>query len=126
MYEELENKNKQYKNQNEELTRDNEVLRNKIENLDNNFILIHNQLEKIKNENSLLKKIKGSTKNKEELINKILEENNNYMSDEKFKYENIQGDKAIGCYPIFGPIFLGSQIKIYNNAFTKEGTTFEK
>ena len=33
---------------------------------------------------------------------------------------------AIGCYPKFGPIFLGCQIRIYDNAFTKGGTTFEK
>ena len=41
-------------------------------------------------------------------------------------YENIQGEDAIGCYPKFGPIFLGCQIRIYDNAFTKGGTTFEK
>ena len=41
-------------------------------------------------------------------------------------YDNIPGDDAIGCYPKFGPIFLGCQIKIFDNAFTKGGTTFEK
>ena len=41
-------------------------------------------------------------------------------------YENIPGEDAIGCYPKFGPIFLGCQIRIYDNAFTKGGTTFEK
>ena len=41
-------------------------------------------------------------------------------------YKNIPGEDAIGCYPKFGPIFLGCQIRIYDNAFTKGGTTFEK
>jgi hypothetical protein len=41
-------------------------------------------------------------------------------------YDNIPGDEAIGCYPKFGPIFLGCQIKIFDNALTKGGTTFEK
>ncbi len=41
-------------------------------------------------------------------------------------YDNIPGDEAIGCYPKFGPIFLGCQIKIFDNFFTKGGTTFEK
>ena len=41
-------------------------------------------------------------------------------------YNIIQGEDAIGCYPKFGPVFLGCQIRIYDNAFTKGGTTFEK
>ena len=41
-------------------------------------------------------------------------------------YDNIPGEDAIGCYPKFGPIFLGCQIRIYDNAFVKGGTTFEK
>ena len=41
-------------------------------------------------------------------------------------YESISGDDAIGCYPSFGPIFLGCQIRIYDNFFIKGGTTFEK
>ena len=41
-------------------------------------------------------------------------------------YGNIPGDDAIGCYPKFGPVFLGCQIKIFDNAFTNGGTTFER
>ena len=41
-------------------------------------------------------------------------------------YENIPGDDAIGCYPKFGPVFLGCQIKIFDNAFINGGTTFER
>ena len=41
-------------------------------------------------------------------------------------YDIIQGEKAIGCYPNFGPVFLGCQIKINNNFFTNGGTTYLK
>ena len=41
-------------------------------------------------------------------------------------YKNIIGEKAIGCYPKFGPIFLGCQIRIYDNAFENGGSTFKK
>ena len=49
-----------------------------------------------------------------------------FSLDKMKTYENIPGDEAIGCYPKFGPIFLGCQIKIFDNAFSKGGTTFEK
>ena len=49
-----------------------------------------------------------------------------FSLDKMETYENIPGDEAIGCYPKFGPIFLGCQIKIFDDAFTKGGTTFEK
>ena len=41
-------------------------------------------------------------------------------------YDNIQGEDAIGCYPKLWLIFLGCQIRIYDNFFTKGGTTFER
>ena len=41
-------------------------------------------------------------------------------------YDIIPGENAIGCYPAYGPIFLGCQIRIYDDAFTKGGTTFQK
>jgi hypothetical protein len=49
-----------------------------------------------------------------------------FSLDKMMTYDNIQGEDAIGCYPKFGPIFLGCQIRIYDNAFSKGGTTFEK
>ena len=49
-----------------------------------------------------------------------------FSLDKMQTYENIPGEDAIGCYPKFGPIFLGCQIRIYDNAFTKGGTTYEK
>ena len=49
-----------------------------------------------------------------------------FSLDKMQVYENIPGEEAIGCYPKFGPIFLGCQIRIYDDAFVKGGTTFEK
>ena len=41
-------------------------------------------------------------------------------------YNIISGEGAIGCYPNFGPVFLGCQIRIYDQFFRNGGTTFEK
>ena len=41
-------------------------------------------------------------------------------------YNIIRGEGAIGCYPNFGPVFLGCQIRIYDQFFRNGGTTFEK
>ena len=41
-------------------------------------------------------------------------------------YDIIPDQDAIGCYPTFGPVFSGCQIRIYDNAFSKGGTTFKK
>ena len=49
-----------------------------------------------------------------------------FSFDKMKTYNNIFGENAIGCYPKFGPVFLGCQIKIYDDAFTKGGTTYEK
>ena len=38
-------------------------------------------------------------------------------------FDVILNEPAIGCYPKFGPVFFGCQIRIYNDFFTKEGTT---
>ena len=54
------------------------------------------------------------------------DENAFVFSLDKMKtYGVIEDENAIGCYPNFGPIFLGCQIRIYDNAFEKGGTTFE-
>ena len=49
-----------------------------------------------------------------------------FSLDKMETYENIEDEDAIGCYPKYGPVFLGCQIKINDNAFSKGGTTFEK
>ena len=49
-----------------------------------------------------------------------------FSLDKMVTYDNIPGEDAIGCYPKFGPIFLGCQIRIYDNFFIRGGTTFEK
>jgi hypothetical protein len=41
-------------------------------------------------------------------------------------YDVIPEEKAIGCYPKYGPVFLGCQIRIFDRAFKNGGTTFEK
>ena len=55
------------------------------------------------------------------------DENAFVFSLDKMKiYNIIPGEDAIGCYPKFGPVFLGCQIRIYDRFFEKGGTTFEK
>ena len=49
-----------------------------------------------------------------------------FSLDKMAIYDNIPEEEAIGCYPKFGPIFLGCQIRIFDNAFKNGGTTFEK
>ena len=49
-----------------------------------------------------------------------------FSLDKMLIYENIPGEDAIGCYPRFGPTFLGCQIRIYDDAFTRGGTTYER
>jgi len=49
-----------------------------------------------------------------------------FSLDKMETYDNIPEEDAIGCYPRFGPIFLGCQIRIYDKAFSKGGTTFER
>ena len=46
-----------------------------------------------------------------------------FSLDKMVIYDNIQGENAIGCYPRFGPVFFGCQIRIFDNSFTKGGTT---
>ena len=41
-------------------------------------------------------------------------------------YPIISGEDAIGCYPKYGPVFLGCQIRIYDEFFLNGGTTFQK
>ena len=59
-------------------------------------------------------------------IDKLDEEAFVFSLDKMKIYENISGENAIGCYPKYGPVFLGCQIRIYDNAFQRGGTTFEK
>ena len=61
-----------------------------------------------------------------ECIEKKDEEAFVFSFDKMMTYDNIPGEDAIGCYPKFGPVFLGCQIRIYDNAFTRGGSTFER
>ena len=61
--------------------------------------------------------------------NSIEKKDNNafIFSLDKLKiYDVIEGEDAIGCYPNFGPVFLGCQIRIYDEFFKKGGSTYEK
>jgi len=49
-----------------------------------------------------------------------------FSLDKKKIYDIIPGEYAIGCYPKYGPVFLGCQIRIFDDFFKKGGTTFEK
>ena len=49
-----------------------------------------------------------------------------FSIDKNKIYEVIPGQNAIGCYPNFGPVFFGCQIRIYDNYTSKGGTTFKK
>ena len=49
------------------------------------------------------------------------------FSIDKNKIFGVLPDQvAIGCYPSFGPIFFGCQIRVYDNFFTKGGSTYLK
>ena len=55
------------------------------------------------------------------------DENAFIFSIDKNKIYGVLPDKdAIGCYPTFGPIFFGCQIRVYDNFFTKGGSTYLK
>ena len=41
-------------------------------------------------------------------------------------YPIIEGQLSTGCYPKYGPVFFGCQIRIYDEFFTKGGTTCHK
>ena len=49
-----------------------------------------------------------------------------FSIDKNKIYDVIPGQNAIGCYPNFGPVFFGCQIRIYDNYSTKGGTTYKK
>jgi hypothetical protein len=46
-----------------------------------------------------------------------------FSFDKKKCYDVIKNEYAVGGYPKFGPVFFGCQIRIYDNFFTKGGTT---
>ena len=46
-----------------------------------------------------------------------------FSVDKNKIFEIIKDEPAIGCYPKFGPVFFGCQIRIYNDCFVKGGST---
>ena len=49
-----------------------------------------------------------------------------FSLDKMETYKVIPNKEAIGCYQDYGPVFLGCQIRIFDNAFKNGGTTFTK
>ena len=49
-----------------------------------------------------------------------------FSLDKMETYKVIPNKEAIGCYPAYGAVFLGCQIRIYDNAFKEGGSTFTK
>lgn len=49
-----------------------------------------------------------------------------FSLDKKEIYDVLPDEDAIGCYPKYGPVFLGCQIRVYDEFFKNGGTTFEK
>ena len=49
-----------------------------------------------------------------------------FSIDKNKVYDVIPNQNAIGCYPNFGPVFFGCQIRIYDNFLTRGGTTYKK
>ena len=49
-----------------------------------------------------------------------------FSLDKNKIYGVLPDQVAIGCYPNFGPIFFGCQIRVYDNFFTKGGSTYLK
>lgn len=41
-------------------------------------------------------------------------------------FDVIENEPAMGCYPKFGPVFFGCQIRIYDEFFSKGGSTCHK
>ncbi|MBP5694402.1 MAG: TLD domain-containing protein, partial [Bacilli bacterium] len=49
-----------------------------------------------------------------------------FSLDKMVTYNVIPEEDALGCYPNYGPVFLGCQIRIFDEFFKKGGSTFEK
>ena len=45
------------------------------------------------------------------------------IDNDSFVFNVIENEPAVGCYPKFGPVFFGCQIRIYDEFFTKGGST---
>jgi len=43
--------------------------------------------------------------------------------DKNKSYDVNKGEPAVGCYPKFGPVFFGCQIRIYDKFFNRNSTT---
>ena len=101
--------------------------------LDDRASTFHSRLDNLEMSLILIETDKGvrfggfTTKNwKGNNIKKIDNYSFVFSLDKKKIYEVIKNQPAIGCYPKYGPVFFGCQIRIYDEFFKKGGTTCHK
>lgn len=46
-----------------------------------------------------------------------------FSLDKNKTYDVVKGEPAVGCYPKFGPVFFGCQIRVYDKFFKVNSTT---
>lgn len=46
-----------------------------------------------------------------------------FSLDKNKTYDVVKGEPAVGCYPKFGPVFFGCQIRVYDKFFKANSTT---
>lgn len=49
-----------------------------------------------------------------------------FSLDKMMTYSVHSGEPAIGCYEDYGPVFMGCQIRIYDDCFINGGSTYER
>ena len=47
-----------------------------------------------------------------------------FSLDKNKTYDVVKGEPAVGCYPKFGPVFFGCQIRVYDRFFKVNNLTF--
>ena len=96
-----------------------ETFHNKCDNLEMSLVLIETQKD-VRFGGFTRKSWKG------DCIKKCDNDAFVFSLDKNKIYEVFLNEPAIGCYPKFGPVFFGCQIRIYNEFFKNGGTTCHK
>ena len=93
-----------------------ETFHNKCDNLEMSLVLIETD-EDIRFGGFTTKSWKGNC------IKKIDNDSFVFNLDVNKIYDVIENQYAVGCYPKFGPVFFGCQIRIFDEFFKNGGTT---
>ena len=96
-----------------------ETFHNKCDGLDMSLVLIETQKD-IRFGGFTRKSLKGNCVKKNDNDAFVFNLETNKI------YDVFPNEPAIGCYPKFGPVFFGCQIRIYNEFFKNGGTTCHK